>query len=88
MDFVLAIHRSVCLSSPFLLLENGQLLQNKITQACQDSLLTERAVDDDLNATVQTNCDHIQNNKLQGISQPPGSFTLAMGSPQKWHFSL
>jgi hypothetical protein len=63
------------------------LLQNKTAQACQDSLLTERAVDDDdLNATVQTNCDHKQNNKLQGISQPPGSFTLAMGSPKKMAF--
>ncbi len=86
-------HRSVCLSSP-LLLENGQLLQNKTPQACQDSLLTERAVDDDLNATVQTNCDHKQNNKFLVISQPPSSFAVAMGLPKKkvggkkWHFSL
>jgi len=49
----------------------------------QDSLLTERAVDDDLNATVETNCDHKQNNKLLVISQPPSSFTIAMGSPKK-----
>ncbi len=65
------------------MLQNGQLLQNKTAQACQDSLLTERAVDNDLNATVQTNCDHKQNNKLLVISQPPSSFTVAMGSPQK-----
>jgi hypothetical protein len=58
-------------------------------------------VDDDLNATIQTNCGHKQNNKLLVISQPPSFFTVAMESPQKrgaggdggkgekkWHFSL
>ncbi len=40
-------------------------------------------MDDDLNATIQTNCGHKQNNKLLVISQPPSFFTVAMESPQK-----
>lgn len=57
--------------------------KTKTAQACQDSLLTERAVDDDVNATVQTNCGHKQNNKLLVISHLLVLLQLLWDRPKK-----